>query len=205
MQYSYLIQGYILGITVASTIGVSGVLCLQNMMTGRISIALSSALAASLADMACAMLVVFGLQSGQNILIAYKTVFHVVTGIFLCGLGLSKLLSKVVLHAEHKESRSVFIAFWAVFFLSVVDPVSILDFMALCMGLTLEFLVIRHAAVFVLGLLAGSATWWFGLCGLLLYFRANISVTLFERVQQMVGVGIILFGLWTFKVAYCGV
>lgn len=205
MDYSYFIQGYILGISVASTIGISGILCLQNMMTGRISMGISSALAASLADMSCAMLVVFGLRSGQAIFLAYKTLFHVVTGIFLCCLGVSKLMSKMVWHSGHRESGGVLVAFFSVFFLSVVDPISILDFIGLCMGLTLDFSIVRNAATFVLGLFVGSATWWLGLCAMLLYFRANISVVAFERIQQCVGVGIILFGFWTLKMAWQGV
>lgn len=204
MDYAYLAQGYILGITVASTIGISGILCLQNMMSGRILIGLSSALAASLADMSCGVLVIFGLKGGQEILMAYQTVFHIIAGIFLCFLGLNKLFSKVVFQAEHKTSRNAVIAFGSVFFLSLVDPVSIVDFMGLCIGLTLEFCVTANVAAFIFGLFIGSATWWFSLCGLLLYFRANISVLAFERVQKIVGLGIFCFGLWILKIAWYG-
>ncbi len=199
LEYSYLIQGYILGFSVATTIGISGVLCLQNMMTGRISVALSSVLAVSLADMACAMLVVFGLQSGQEILIAYKTIFTILTGIFLCGLGLHKMMSKLVLHSGHKESGNALIAFGTIFFLAMVDPVSILDFMALCMGLTLDFSVLKNAFEFVLGLFLGSLTWWLGLCSLILFFRTSLSAMVFQRIQQIAGVGIFAFGVWTLK------
>jgi arginine exporter protein ArgO len=202
MDYSYFVQGYILGISVASTIGISGVLCLQNIMTGQVSIALASAAAASLADMSCAMLVVFGLKAGQDFLLAYKNIFEYLTGAFLCFLGASKLLSKVVLQSGHRESRSVIVAFCSVFFLALVDPVSILDFMALCMGLTLDFSVILNAVHFTLGLLIGSATWWFGICGLLLFFHARVPVIVFEIIQKIVGCGIILFGLITLRSAW---
>lgn len=197
MDYSYFVQGYILGISVASTIGVSGVLCLQNIMTGQVSIAVASATAASLADMSCAMLVVFGLQAGQDFLIAYQHVFQYITGTFLCFLGVSKLFSKVVLQSGHHQSRGIMVAFFSVFFLALVDPVSILDFMALCMGLTLDFSVRLNTLRFIIGLVMGSATWWFSLCGLLLFFHARVPVIVFEIIQKIVGCGIILLGLLT--------
>ena len=130
MDYSYVVQGYILGFSVATTIGVSGVLCLQNMMTGRVSVALSSVFAAALADMICAMLVIFGLQSAQEFLLAYKTTLSIVAGLFLCGLGLHKVMSPVVLHSGHKQSGSALVAFFSIFFLAIIDPVSVLDFIA---------------------------------------------------------------------------
>ena len=197
MEFSYVIQGYIIGFSVATTIGISGVLALQNMMTGRILVGLASAIAACLADAICAILVVFGLQAGQDVLLSYKTTLAVIAGVFLCGLGLRKIFGTVVLHSGHKQSGDVATAFGSVFFLALVDPVSIIDFMALCMGLTLDFSVVKHAIGFVLGLLAGSASWWLSICSLLFCFRQSLSVTTLQRIQQIVGTGIFGFGIWT--------
>lgn len=197
MQYSYFVEGYMLGFVVATTIGVSGVLCLQNMMTGRISIGVTSALAAAFADMICAMLVVFGLQAGQDVLLAYKSVFSVMAGIFLSVLGLRRLFSSLLLHPVHGQSQSVAHAFLAIFFLALVDPITILDFMALCMGLSLDFSVVHNALGFVFGLFLGSATWWLSLCCLLFCFRKSLSVNGLQLVQQVVGAGIFGFGIWT--------
>lgn len=197
MEYSYIIQGYILGFSLATTIGISGILCLQNMMTGRISVSLVSALAASLADMCCATLVVFGLQAGQHILLAYKFTFSIITGIFLCILGIEKLFTPLVLHSAHQQSNTVIKAFISIFFLALVDPVSILDFIALCMGLTFDFSAVQNAVVFVGGLFLGSFTWWILLCCLLLYFRKTLSVNTLQFIQHCVGAGIFAFGIWT--------
>lgn len=201
MDMSYFVQGYFLGFSVATTIGVSGVLCLQNMMTGRVSVALASTLAAAMADATCAMLVVFGLQAGQDFLLAHKSIITMITGLFLCGLGIHKILDTVQFDPLRKESTQVLYAFFSVFFLATIDPVSILDFMALCMGLTLDFSVTRHAVQFVLGLFTGSLTWWSLLCVILLYFRQSIPLHIFQKIQQVVGIGIFGFGVWTLKTA----
>lgn len=202
MDMSYTLQGYLLGFSVATTIGVSGVLCLQNMMAGRVAVALASTLAAAMADATCAMLVVFGLQAGQNFLLAHQSIFTVITGLFLCGLGIHKILDTMQFDPLHKENTKILYAFFSVFFLATIDPVSIFDFMALCMGLTLDFSVTRHAVAFVVGLFAGSLTWWGSLCVLLLYFRQSIPVYIFQKLQQVVGIGIFGFGIWTLKSAW---
>ncbi len=199
MDMSYAAQGYVLGFSVATTIGVSGVLCLQNIMTGRVSVALASVFAAAFADACCALLVVFGLQAGQQFLLQYQSILSIMTGLFLCGLGIRKIFESVQFDPLHKENTKILHAFLSVFFLAVVDPVSILDFMALCMGLTLDFSVTRHAVQFVLGLFAGSLTWWGLLCVVLLCFRQAIPVFVFQRLQQVVGVFIFGFGIWILK------
>ena len=201
MNVSYFVQGYALGFSVATTIGVSGVLCLQNMMTGRVSVACVSVLAAAMADATCAMLVVFGLQVAQNFLLTYKIAFSIMTGLFLCGLGIHKFFDSLTFDPLQKQNTQLLQVFFSVFFLAVVDPVSILDFMALTMGLTLDFSVTRHAIQFVVGLFLGSLTWWGFLCVALLYFRQSIPVCFFQKLQQVVGLGIFAFGAWTLKVA----
>lgn len=197
MDYVYLLQGYILGISVAATIGVSGVLVLQNMMTGQLSIGMASTFAAALADTTCGAIVVFGLQAVQSVIVAYKSVLTVVTGLFLCALGLGKLFEKIVISHDYASSTHVLSAFGAVYFLAIVDPVSIMDFTALCMGLTFDFSVLKNVYQFILGLFLGSATWWGVLCCLIMFLRHRFSVQTLQRIQHVVGAGIFALGLWT--------
>ncbi len=170
MDLSYFVQGYILGFSVATTIGVSGVLCLQNFMTGRVPVALISVLAAAIADATCAILVVLGLGVAQEFLVEYRIAFSIMTGLFLCGLGIHKILNAVKLEPMYKENITAFHALFSILFLAIIDPVSIMDFMSFCMGLTFDFSVTRNAVQFVLGLFSGSFTWWSFLCMILLCF-----------------------------------
>lgn len=196
MNYSYIIQGFLIGFSVATSIGISGVLCLQNIMTGRVRIALASVFAAACADVTCASVVVFGLSALQFFLMKYHTVFSIVTGVFLCLLGLYRIFNVTALHQSHKESQSAWHAFFAVFFLGVVDPVSVMDFAALSLGLTFDFALFAHAAQFLMGLFWGSLFWWSSLFLILLYFRRSISDQVFARMQQLVGGGLIGLGVY---------
>lgn len=197
MHIPYLVEGYILGFSVATTIGVSGVLSLQNMATGRITVSLSAALASALADMTCGMLVVFGLTQAQDFLTHNQSLLAVIAGLLLCSFGIRTIFNQISLDSGHSESRAALHAFISIFFLAIVDPVSIIDFMALCLGLTIDFSLPKNAVSFITGLFLGSATWWFSLCGLLLYFRQRISVSMIQVIQYIVGAGIFAFGIKT--------
>lgn len=197
MGVAYFTQGMILGLSVASTIGVSGVLCLQNMMSGNTRIALASALASALADMTCGIIVVFGMKALQSTLIFYGWYLQAFVGLFLCGLGLRKIFAKVVMTVHHEPSPHTLAAFGSIYFLSIVDPVSMVDFLALCLGLTLEFSVVYHAIRFIVGLFVGSAAWWLSLCFLSVVLRSRISAVALQYVQQIIGALIFGFGLVT--------
>jgi len=197
MDISYFTQGLILGFSVATTIGVSGILCLENMMSGNTKIAVTSAFASALADMTGGIIVIFGMKALQNILMTYQWYLQGFVGVFLCGLGLRKMYAKFVMQQVHEQSRHAWAAFGTIYFLSIIDPVSMLDFLALCLGLTLEFSVVYQAIRFVVGLFFGSAIWWFSLCFLSVAFRSKISVVMLQYIQQFIGALIFGFGLVT--------
>jgi len=197
LNIAYFLQGYVFGFSVATTIGISGVLTLQNMMTGRFIVGFASALASASGDMLCGLFVVFGLQTVQSVVMAYRSLATTIAGLFLCFLGIQKLFSKVVLDVHQSENRQFIRAFLSVLFLSLLDPVSILDFMAICLALTLDFSIVNDCIYFTVGLFLGSATWWFSLFVIILYFRNKISVELLQKIQQIIGAGIFGLGIWT--------
>ncbi|MFA5998721.1 MAG: LysE family transporter [Candidatus Babeliales bacterium] len=197
MDGSFWIQGFVIGFTVATSIGISGALCLQNMMTGRAWVAMASALAAAMADATCAVLVVLGLQAGHSLLSDHSIMLKVVAGLFLCFLGIKRLFSKISLHAHHGKSSDVIEAFFSVFFLALVDPVSIIDFMALSVGLVVDFSIMKDAVSFVVGLFLGSATWWFSWCLVLVVLRKDFSLSVLQWFARASSAGIFGFGLWT--------
>ncbi|MBP9765224.1 hypothetical protein KBD08_02715 [Candidatus Babeliales bacterium] len=202
MDYMYGLQGYVLGFSVATTIGVSGVLCLQNMMSGKRSIGLISAFAAALADMTCGSLVVFGIQSMQDLIMHYAFALKGVAGFVLVALGLTRLFGSKVFAVEHGQSRTVALAFVSVYFLAVLDPVSIADFVALSLGLTLEFNVVFQSFLFLMGMFLGSATWWFSLAFIIMYLQKSFSVHVLVWIQRLVGLGILALGIWTLRSAW---
>ena len=197
MDLQHLFEGYVIGFSVGTTIGVSGLLALQNMMTGQISIGLASVLATALADMTCGSIVFFGLQTVETFLVTYKTVLSVMAGILLCAMGLKKLFSKIDFVSVHSASGHVWAAFGSVYFLSLIDPVSIIDFMTLCLGLTVDFSAVHTIYQFIAGIFLGSLSWWLFVYLLVLLLKRGLSVQLFQYIQYLVGSGILALGIWT--------
>lgn len=197
MELSLLIEGYIIGISVAMTIGLSGVLSLRNMMTGLPKVAVASALALCLSDTLCAFLVVIGLQKAQLLLLSYKTTTSIVAGLVLCFLGIVQLFDKVSLQEHHAPHNQAIKAFFSVFFLAMVDPVTILDFIALIIGFSVDFTVLRDSVGFLVGIFLGSATWWFFWCCIIVIFRKKVSVGVLQWAWYIANSIIFGLGLWT--------
>ena len=197
MQFFLLIKGYFLGVSVAMTVGVGGVLCLRNMISSRASVGVASALALCFADTVSAAIVVFGLQKVQYLLLSFKTATSIVAGIVLCFLGIVQLFDKVSFEKSHDlESNNVIKAFFSVFFLALIDPVSILDFLALTIGFSIDFTVLKDTVSFLMGVFLGSATWWFSWCCLIIVFRKKVSVYVLQWAWYLSNSIVFGLGLW---------
>ncbi len=191
------LEGAFLGFSVGTTIGISGILCLQNMMTGRFAIGIASVFAAALADMTCSVLALLGMQFLENFLIKYQKGLGVTAGVLLCFVGIKKLFEKVDLVPTYSSSSSLLAAFGTIYFLGMMDPVSIVDFVALSVGLVLDFSRTYHVAQFVLGVFIGSFSWWLSLFVVISFFKKGISPKFFEYIQYFLGSAILFLGLWT--------
>jgi len=201
MHLEHFLEGYILGISVGTSIGISGILCLQNMMTGRASLGLVSVFAAALADMSCSILALFGMQFLENFFMSYQRGLSITAGILLCLLGLNKLFGRISFVPTHQPSHRLLAAFGSIYFLGIIDPVSVLDFVALSLGLVLDFSVTYNVIQFIVGIFLGSFSWWITLFLIIFMFKKGIPVTYFEYIQYVIGTIILSIGLWTLWVA----
>lgn len=197
MNLQHFIEGYVIGFSVGTTIGVSGILCLQNMMTGQISLGLSSVLAAALADMTCGTLALFGLGFLQEYLLPYKVGLTIGIGLVLCFMGITRIFGKIDFNVQHIASTHIFAALSRVYFLGLIDPVSVLDFLALSFSLTLDFSIKQNMYQFIGGIFLGSLTWWSAILLLIFLLKKGLSVDIFNSIQRLVGAGVLFLGIWT--------
>lgn len=199
LSLEHLLEGFFLGFSVGTTIGMSGILCLQNMMSGRFSLGLGSVFAAALADMTCGVLALFGMQFLETFLFKYQKGLTIAAGVLLCFLGVKKLFERIALVSTHQPSGNLLAALGSVYFLGMLDPVSVLDFVALSVGLVVDFSVTYHVLQFILGIFLGSLSWWGSLFAVIFILKKGISVKFFEYMQYLIGTGIFCLGLWTLK------
>ncbi|MBI2344466.1 hypothetical protein HYV10_00135 [Candidatus Dependentiae bacterium] len=202
MDLQHLLEGYIIGFSVGTTIGISGVLCLQNMMVGRVSLGLTSVIAAALSDLSCGILALYGMQFIEIFLIKYQKGLNVVAGLLLCFLGLKRLFEKTIFIPGYQPSKNLLVAFFSIYFLGMIDPVSVLDFLALAMGLVIDFSITYNIVQFIVGIFLGSLSWWMSVYFLALFLKKGISVELFQIIQYLIGTGILGLGFWTLLKAF---
>jgi threonine/homoserine/homoserine lactone efflux protein len=131
-----LIQGIIIGFSVAAPIGPIGVLCIRRTLAEGRVLGLVSGLGAASADGIYGLIAAFGLTAISDILIDQQHLLRLVGGVFLVVLGVRTLLTKPAEDAARIEQRSGLIgAFLSTFLLTLTNPLTILAFLAIFAGL----------------------------------------------------------------------
>ena len=196
MDISFLIQGILVGFSIAAPVGAIGLLCIQNTLQSGITLGLASGFGAATADMMYGILVAVGMRSLSTFLLAYRTILTFIGGIFLCYLGIKKFFVKPALCAAQISAKTVFKTYIVTFFLTLTNPATILDFMALFTGLSIDVAHYSQGLMFVAGVFLGSAIWWFILCFSVNAFRKHVSQTILKWINLVAGIIILGFGLW---------
>lgn len=191
-----LLEGMFVGFSIAAPVGAIGFLCIQQTLQGGIGLGIATGLGAAAADTVYGIIVALGLGVMQAVLLAYKMPLSIIGGLFLCYLGIKKFFS-----APPKEKRLVgnsdlLKAFVSTFFLTLTNPATILDFMALFTGLTIDTSGHLASLKFVAGVFLGSAAWWLFLSTSVGIFKHKISHQLLRVINYVAGAVIFGFGLW---------
>lgn len=197
MDITILLQGMIVGFSIAAPVGAIGLLCIQNTFQHGILFGLVCGLGAATADMLYGILVAVGLQSLGQILLAVRTPLAIIGSIFLIYLGAKKFWEKPTMKAAHIDSKALFGAYISTFFLTLVNPATILDFMALFTSFRIDVSSYMQGLNFVAGVFAGSALWWFLLSASVGIFRKRISEEIIIWINYTAGSIICSFGFWT--------
>jgi threonine/homoserine/homoserine lactone efflux protein len=116
-------------------------------------------------------------------------------------IGLKYIISKgPVKKAHDQRSRKFFKGFWSIFMLTLVNPMTIMFFLAVFSSLGLTGAPENHfyTLVFICGVFAGSTMWW-----LILSSGTNMigrqikptTITLINRISGMMLIGFGIIGL----------
>src|SRR3972149_356297 len=160
-----LLQGLLLGFSIAAPVGPIGVLCIRRTLAdGRLNGFLSG-LGAATADMLYGAVAAFGLTFITDLVVGQANWLRLIGGIFLLFLGTRTFLAKPAEGPAQASHGGLFGAYLSTFLLTITNPMTILSFIAIFAGLRLgdtngSYL---SAGFMVLGVFLGSATWWLGL------------------------------------------
>lgn len=197
MSTNLLIKGFIIGFSIAAPVGPIGILCIRRTLAnGRLS-GFISGLGAATVDGLYGAIAAFGLTFISNILVGQQQWFRLGGGLFLLYLGSKIFLAKPAENIIREERRNLVRDYISTFFLTLVNPTTILSFTAIFAGLGMESAATDYisAVNLVLGIVLGSISWWFILSSGVSALRSKFNYFTLQWVNRISGSIIGIFGV----------
>ncbi len=193
-----LLQGAVLGFSIAAPVGPIAVLCIRRTLNQGLVTGAVSGLGAAAADALYGAIVGFGLASLHDLLLRMQMFLSILGGIFLVYLGIKTVFAKPSNQAaEATGGKGVAGAFLSTFLLTLSNPLTILAFAAVVAALGLKTGVDYPTAVsFVTGVFIGSAAWYLVLAAVVSQLRTQLNESMFRLINQISGLIILGFGVY---------
>jgi threonine/homoserine/homoserine lactone efflux protein len=198
MDINYLLRGFIIGLSIAAPVGPIGVLCIRRTLNNGRAAGLISGLGAASADAIYGCIAGFGLTFVSNFLVGEQFYLRLLGGLFLCYLGVKTFLTKATDRAAAAKANGLAGMYASIFFLTLTNPMTIISFAAIFVGLGLTSSNGNYAtaALLVSGVFLRSASWWLILSSLVSIFRARFQAQGLQWVNRISGLIIAGFGLF---------
>ena len=197
MDARLLLSGLIIGFSIAAPVGPIGVLCIRRTLAeGRLH-GLVSGLGAATADAVYGCIAAFGLAFISDLLVQQQPGLRVIGGAFLCLLGVRTILVTPSEKPTNGKKLGLASAYGSTFLLTLTNPVTILSFAAAfaSLGVVSNAGDYGSAALLVLAVFIGSATWWLTLSGAVGLFRARVTPRVLLWINRVSGTVIFGFGV----------
>lgn len=195
---SVLLRGFVLGFVVAASPGPIFFLCLKRTLARGWLIGLVSGFGVATADAFYAGLAAFGIGAVMSLLAGERRWLALLGGVILVLLGLRSLLERPnTQDASPASNGSGFAwAYLSTLGLTIANPSTIISFAALVatlgIGTGAGFV---PPALLVLGVFAGSATWWLVLAGIGAGMRARLGHGALRGISTFSGLAIAGLGM----------
>ena len=200
-----IIGGVIIGIVVAAPIGAVNLICMRRTLTYGPLNGFICGLGAAVGDGLFAIIAAFGLSALSELVLRLEGLLKTVGGIFLIALGaLTFLADPKKMGAGRKQGRAMdgtddlphTVA--ATFFLTITNPATLLAFTAIFAGAAADLHYAQSAAsagFLAVGVIGGSALWWFILTLAVGMLHGQLSDAWLHRVNQVSGGAIMILGV----------
>jgi threonine/homoserine/homoserine lactone efflux protein len=204
-MFELFLKGLMIGFAVSAPVGPIGVLCIQRSLHNGIKVGLMTGMGAAIANGTYGLIAGFGLTAITNMLVAQQFWIQTIGGFFLLYLGIKLLIKSPQQQANISNSdKSLWHAFTTSFILTLINPVTILFFMAIFVGVGMgnnSYTGYSHAFLMVLGITLGSALWWFFLSGSIVFFlRHRINDKIMKIINCVSGGIVLVFGLFALRI-----
>jgi threonine/homoserine/homoserine lactone efflux protein len=162
MDTTLLFRGFVLGFTIAAAVGPISLLCIRRTLAEGRVVGIVSGMGVATADATYGAIAAFGLTAVTDLLVDWRRALGVVGGLFLLWLAWRTIRSvpREATTAANGDRRGLPGAYVSTLGLTLTNPMTILSFAALFVGLNVTGGNAAGAAMLTLGVFAGSAAWW---------------------------------------------
>jgi threonine/homoserine/homoserine lactone efflux protein len=197
MDATLFVRGLVLGFTIAAAVGPISLLVIRRTLAEGRLIGLVSGMGVATADATYGAIAAFGLTAISDLLIDGRRALGIVGGVFLLWLAWRTFRSVPVEAAADVEGRRRGLpgAYLSTLGLTLTNPMTILSFAALFVGLGVTGGDLGGATLLTLGVLAGSALWWVVLTAVVGEVRGRLTTTGLRRVNIASGLMIGAFAV----------
>ncbi len=198
---NFLLQGLLIGFSIAAPVGPIGVLCIRRSLADGARIGLLTGLGAATADAIYGAIAAFGLTAISGVLVEQRFLLGIFGGLFLSYLGVRTFLATPAHDAPMPTRAGALMAYASTFLLTLTNPMTILSFAAIFVGFrsTKDY---SAAGVIVAGVFVGSALWWLLLSTVVSLIRTRVPTSVLQWVNRGSGVIIVAFGVYTLASAF---
>jgi threonine/homoserine/homoserine lactone efflux protein len=206
-----LLQGIILGLSIAAPVGPIGILCIRRtLVAGRLA-GFVLGLGAATADMLYGAVAAFGLGMISSLLVGESLWIHVVGACFLGWLGIRTILTPPAAPSKVAVAATGLVgSYVTTLLLTLTNPTTILSFIAIFAGIGVVGTrsgapVSAGAGLTVLGIFCGSALWWLTLSGIVNMVRSRFTPEVMRWVNYLSGailIGFALFAVLTLVISF---
>jgi len=189
-------KGLLFGFLLAATVGPMWVLCFRRTIAHGALAGLASGMGIAVADGLYGAVAAFGLTAISGLLLKYSFWIGLVGSLFLLYLGIKTLLSRPGSKTADPGPAGLAQGFISTLVLTLANPPTIFAFVAIFAGLGLVASDFGGAALVVLGVFLGSASWWIVLAAGANWLRGRAGPKLFRAINIVSGLSILGFALW---------
>jgi threonine/homoserine/homoserine lactone efflux protein len=189
------LRGLVLGLLIAAPVGPIGVLCIKRTLThGRLS-GFFSGLGAATADAFYGAVAAFGLTVISGFLLKHHYGLQLTGGLFLLYIGIRSFKSKPKDTTFQKSSSSLISDYFSTLFLTITNPMTIISFGALFLGIGFMNQDYKLATTLVTGVFVGSVLWWFILSSSICWLKTKVKNFSLSIINRISGIVIVCFAL----------
>jgi threonine/homoserine/homoserine lactone efflux protein len=199
------VRGFVLGFTIAAAVGPISLLCIRRTLAEGRVVGLASGLGVATADATYGAVAAFGLTAITQLLVDWHRVLGLVGGVFLLWLAWTTFRAVPGEAATATTTRRGLPgAYLSTLGLTLTNPMTILSFGALFIGLGVTGGDAAGAAALTLGVFLGSAAWWVALTTVVGAMRSRITPAGLRRVNIVSGLLIGAFAVVALATAVLG-